>query len=129
MTRRVIIFCAFIVLLLIAVFVLRKGDLTIHVIAETSSPTSTIHLQMDDETLFNGEVNSGAYFGEKIEIENMGVGFHTLKIEAVKDGITYQKDDFFLFNRTIIITYFDRPSLEEKPYFDVWRKFGKFLPD
>lgn len=129
MTKKVIVFCVFIALLIVAVFVLRKRDLTIHVIAETSSPTSSIRLQMDDETLFEGKVNSGVYFGEKVVVENVGIGFHSLEIKAIKDNITYQESRFFLFNRTIIITYFDKSSLEEEPYFDMWSKFGKFLPD
>jgi len=128
MKKKSVIFYVSIALLLIAVFVLRKRDLTIHIIAETSTPTSSIRLQMDDETLFEGEINSGVYFGEKIVVKNMGMGFHALKIETLQDSVTYQKDSFFLFNRTMIITYFDKSSSEES-YFDMWSKFGKFLPD
>ncbi|MCW5912953.1 MAG: hypothetical protein KIT62_17920 [Cyclobacteriaceae bacterium] len=128
MKKKSAIFYVFIALLLMTVFVLRKSDLTIHIIAETSAPMSSIRLQIDDETLFDGEVDSGVYFGKKIVVENMGMGFHSLKIEALQDSIIYKKDSFFLFNRTMIITYFDKSS-SEKSYFVVWNKFGEFLPD
>lgn len=68
------------------------------------------------------------YFGEKIVVEDMGMGFHSLRIEALQDSITYKKDRFFLFNRTIVITCFDKFSSEEA-CFDMWSKFGRFRPD
>ncbi len=129
MAKKIIVFGVSIIVLIVAIFVLRKKDLTIHVMAETSNLTSSIHLKIDNEILFEGEVNSGVYFGEKIVVENMSIGFHSLKVEAVDDNVIYQKDIFFLFNKTIIITYFDKSYLEEKPYFDVWSKFGEFIPD
>ena len=128
MKKKSIIFYGSISLILVAVFVLRKKDLTIHIIAETSAPMSSMRLHMDDEILFEGEINSGVYFGEKIVVEKMGMGFHSLKIEALQDSITHKKDKFFFFNRTIVITYFDKSSSGES-CFDIWSKFGRFRPD
>jgi hypothetical protein len=129
MRKKASIFFLFIALLFIAVLVLRKKDLTIYIIAESSDAACSIRFKLDDQTLFEGNVNSGVYFGEKIVVEDMGIGFHTLKVEALKDNVIYQKDSFILFNKTIIVTYFDRSSTEKDPYFDIWSKFGKFLPD
>ena len=128
--RKTIVFYLLVAFLLTTVLlILRKSDLIVHIIAETNNPTSSIRLQMDGRTVFDGRVNSGVYFGEKILIEDVYIGFHSLKIEALEDNVVYQRDGFYLFNRTTIIMYFDKSTSEKRTRFNVWNKFGKFLPD
>lgn len=127
--RKVVFYFVIGFILVITFFAVRRKDLTIHIIAETSAPNKLLQLQMDNKIIFEGEVNSGVYFGERIVLKNKGFGFYSLKLEAVDDKVVFHKDGLLLLNRTMIITYYDTTSQRETAYFDMWWKFGNFLPD
>ena len=127
--RKVIYYLAITIIIMITFFALRPKDLTVHIIVESSAPKKLIKLQLNNKIVFKEEVNSGVYWGNKIVLENTDIGIYSVEVEAVEDGILYQKNKFFIFNRTMIITYFDVSALGRQPYFDMWSKFGKFIPD
>ncbi len=113
--------------LVILIFSLRSKDLTIHIVAESGQLELDMKIEFDNKIIFNDNIKSGAYFGKKIKIENVGIGFHKIRINSKKGRCSYQTIEFFLFNKTTIINYFEE---KDKPgEFTVWRKFGKFLPD
>ena len=109
--------------------ILRSSDLTIHISAETVSPNLNIELLLDDQIIYNGEVAPGIYTGKKIVIKNVGIGFHNLKINTIDGEVNYEEESFFLYNKTIVVTYFDESAQSSEPHFYVWKKFGKFLTD
>ena len=123
--------------LLVVLFILRGWDLTIHIIVESANPKGNlIHIQIDEETVFQSEIKSGVYSSEMIVVENVDIGFHILRVEAAYDGIVYEGGVFTLFNQSLIVNYFGKNTsefddlLEEKnPRFFIWSKFGKFLMD
>ncbi len=126
---RLFILLSVVIISTMVLSILRNNDLIIHLSAETMDSNLNIELLFDDKIIYNGKVTSGIYTGKKIVIENVGIGFHSLQINTIGGEVNYEEENFFLYNKTIIVTYFDKSIKSSNPHFNVWKKFGKFLAD
>ena len=110
-------------------FFLRQDDLIIHLISESKYPKIDFTLKVDGELVFNDSLQSSQYFNEKVVLEDFKIGFHELELSTKLGGVSHVEKKFFLFNKTVVVSFFDNSTKLEKPYIDIWYKFGRFLSD
>ena len=115
--------------MLILALVLRKRDLTVVLISESKLPKIDIQMDIDGKTVFSDSLNSWVYLRKKVVIKDVGIGFHEINIKTKLGNASYQIGNFFFFNKTQVINYFDNSAESAKPYFWSWSKFGEFVAD
>ena len=119
-----------ILFVLYLIYLVYRPPLNINLVVETSKyPTLDMILKVNGNLVFKDSVNSGTYFRRSIDVDQIQFGFCDIEVESVLGNAKYSNRFFILFNRTIVLEYFNDTGNLEIPYYKGRSMHGSFYPD
>jgi hypothetical protein len=119
-----------ILIVLYLIYLVWRPPLQIHLVVETSEYQALdMNLKVNGKLVFNDSVNSGTYFRSSIDVDKVQFGFCNIEVESALGNAKYSNRFFILFNRTIVLEYFNDDGNLGIPHYKGRSMHGSFYPD